>query len=623
MQNYWNQIRFLLIRLSWLYVLFFVCRWVFFLLNKNAFQGVGVSEFFSYSFFGLIFDSFSILVANSLFVLMGLIPYKWFYTTWYQKTMKVIFIFTNTLFLLCNCIDCAYFAFTKKRSTMDLFDQVGGQTDVWALLPSFFIDFWYVLLFLIALVFILFKTYKYATNKNPMPYHYSFKNSLLYILTFLFCTGLCVLGIRGGFGRVPVSPVDAGKYGPTQHAAILFNSPFTIIKSNETNTINRLTYFNEERLKQLYNPIIQPPDSVVFTNENVVVIILESFGKEYTSLSGRKSYTPFLDSLMKVSLVYSNAFANASKSIEGIPAILSSMPHLMENPYINSLYCNNLLSSFASLLKTKNYETAFFHGGFNGTMNFDGYAKGAGYSNYFGKREYDNDKDFDGTWGIWDEPFLQYSIQKMNKFKQPFHSAIFTLSSHHPYKVPDKYKGRFEKGIYENHECIQYTDYALNRFFETAKKTTWFKNTLFVITADHTSLSGVPFYSNYPGALSIPILFYRADNSLKQDNKQLFQHISILPKALQLIGFKQPIYNLGNQDMSIFYYSGTYFCCDDSLCYEFRNDNIARIVNYKRDSLLVIDLINKYPQLQTKQETKIKAILQTFTNDLVDDKMKP
>jgi hypothetical protein len=621
-QNYWNQIRFLIIRLSWLYVLFFVCRWVFFLLNKQAFQGVGVSEFFSYSFYGLIFDSFSILVANSLFVLLGLIPWKWFYSTWYQKTVKAIFISTNTLFLLSNCIDCAYYAFTKKRSTMDLFNQLGGQTDVWALLPSFFRDFWYVLLLLLALIFVVFKTYRYATDKNVTPYTYSVKNSLLFTLTFLFCAGLCVLGIRGGLGRVPISPVDAGKYGPTQHAAILFNSPFTIIKSNESTSINRLAYFDANTLKQLCNPFTQVTDSLSFTNENVVVVILESFGKEYTALSGQKSYTPFLDSLMKWSLVYTNAFANASKSIEGIPAILSGMPHLMESPYINSPYCNNVLSSFASLLKTKNYETAFFHGGFNGTMNFDGYAKGAGYANYFGKREYGNDKDFDGTWGIWDEPFLQFSIQKMNGFKQPFHSAIFTLSSHHPYKIPEKYKNKFEKGKYENHECIQYADYALKRFFETAKTTTWFKNTLFVITADHTSLSGVPFYSNYPGALSIPILFYRADNSLKQENKRLFQHISILPKAMQLLGFKKPIYNLGNEEMSLFYYSGTYFCCDDSLCYEFGNNKINRIVNYKRDSLLGTDLMNKYPELQAKQENKIKAILQTFTNDLIEDKMK-
>lgn len=575
----------------------------------------------NYSFYGLVFDTFSILVSNALFVLLCLIPWNFFFKKWYQQVLKYLFIVTNTVFLMLNCIDCAYFAFTKKRSTLDLFDQIGGQTDVLALLPSFFKDFWYVVVVFIVLLVVIIKTYRNVSETEDRRYSYGLKNSILYTFIFIVCTGLCVLGIRGGFGRMPISPVDAGKYGPTKDAALLFNTPFTIIKSAETSQLQRINYLDEATRQSLCHPIIELKDSLPFTKENIVVIILESFGKEYTKLGKRKSYTPFFDSLMSQSLVYTNAFANAAKSIEGIPAILSGIPSMMENPYVNSPYCTNNLSSFASILKPKGYTTAFFHGGFNGTMNFDAYTKGVGYEFYFGKREYANNEDFDGSWGIWDEPFLQYSIQKMNTFKAPFHSAIFTLSSHHPYRVPDQYKNKFEKGTYENHACIQYTDYALKRFFETAKKTSWYKNTLFVLVADHTSLSGIPFYSNYPGALAIPIVFFRPDNSLKAEDSTMFQQITILPKTLQLTHCNTSLYNLGHEGLSLFYYAGNYFMCDDSLFYEFNGDKMTRSYNYRSDSIGTFSMTPKDPAWQAEKEKKIKAIIQTFNNDLIDNKM--
>lgn len=95
----------------------------------------------------------------------------------------------------------------------------------------------------------------------------------------------------------------------------------------------------------------------------------------------------------------------------------------------------------------------------------------------------------------------------MSQFKEPFHSAIFTLSSHHPYFVPDKYKNKFPRVYLENSECIGYADYSLRQFFDSAKKTKWYNNTLFILTADHGSLSKNSFYNNPVGNLTIPILF--------------------------------------------------------------------------------------------------------------------
>ncbi len=200
--------------------------------------------------------------------------------------------------------------------------------------------------------------------------------------------------------------------------------------------------------------------------KNIVIIILESFSKEYTALGHRQSFTPFLDSLMKVSIVFENAWSNGTKSIEGIPAIISSMPTWMDNPFINSLYCNNNTHSLPLLLKKENYFSAFFHGGINYVLNKKVLPNKKIYisKSKNERNEYNNDKDFDGYWGIWDEPFLQFTANKINTFKQPFFCAIFTLSSHHPFKVPEKYQNILPKGKLPIQQSIAYTDLALKKF---------------------------------------------------------------------------------------------------------------------------------------------------------------
>ena len=143
---------------------------------------------------------------------------------------------------------------------------------------------------------------------------------------------------------------------------------------------------------------------------------------------------------------------------------------MMEESYLTSTYGENKLSSIASSLVSKGYSSAFFHGGYNGTMNFDNYTKKVGYRHYYGKNQYNDDRDYDGNWGIYDEPFLQYTVKQLDTISKPFVATVFTLSSHHPYKIPEQHKGSFPKGTMIVHETVGYTDYALKRFFESASK---------------------------------------------------------------------------------------------------------------------------------------------------------
>lgn len=621
--NYLQQLFVLLKRLALSYLLYFLCRLLFFYANTIYFPGVGFGGLMMDCFYGLRFDTFSVVVSNSLFILLSILPLSLFNKRFFQALLRWIFYVSNAVFIAFNCVDAGYFQFIRKRSSYDLFKQMGGQTDVIKLLPQYLKDFWWVGLvycLLLALMGFLYRRIQPKTSVAPASAGWLswLKIALLFILT----AGLCVLGVRGGFQRVPIDIVNAGSMTSADEIPLVLNTPFTLIKSVSQHALEELPFFTEEEVKRRYNPIHQFSDSV-FKKQNVVVILLESFAKEYTKLGRKMGLTPFLDSLMGHSLVFTNAFANGSKSIEGIPAILSSLPSLMENPFINSIYANNKQTSLASILKQEGYTTAFFHGGINGTMNFTDWAPQAGYAQYFGRNEYNNDKDFDGFWGIWDEPFLQFAVKKMSSFRQPFHSAIFTLSSHHPYFVPEKYSSTFAKGPLENSQSIRYADYALRQFFAAAQKTSWYSNTLFVVTADHASLSEHYFFSNVVGNQSIPIFFFRPDNSLNGTNSSVFSQMDILPSTLQLLGYSKPFFAFGEsfvkkkQALSYFYSSSNYYVFNDSMVYYFNGDKATGAYNYRRDSSLSNDLLSRYPFVDSASQSRFRAFLQTYQHSLI------
>jgi phosphoglycerol transferase MdoB-like AlkP superfamily enzyme len=622
--SYLQQILILIKRLAICYLAYFICRILFYAGNIGYFQAVGITDLLRDCFFGLRTDSFSIVVSNSVFILLSLLPLNVFWQKGYQRLLRIFFLAGNAVFLALNCIDIGYFPFIRKRSSADLLNQLGGQSDVLSLLPQFIKDFWWILLAYLLLMALVMFLYRQVPVPAQRPYRLKQPAAwTLILLLFLLSAGLSVIAVRGGLQRVPITIVDAGAVTRSAEVPLVLNTPFTIIKSMEDKALEEYTFYDTETLRAAYTPVHHYQDSV-FRPQNVVVIILESFAKEYTRL-GRVSYTPFLDSLMDWSLVCSNAYANGSKSIEGIPAILSGLPSLMENPFINSLYSLNDQTSLASILNGEGYTTAFFHGGINGTMNFDSWASLAGYSAYYGKNEYNNNKDFDNFWGIWDEPFLQFSVRKMNEFKEPFHSAVFTLSSHHPYKIPRQYEHKFPKGDLENSESIGYADYALRRFFEAASKTSWYKNTLFVLTADHGSLSNHPFYINDAGHQSIPVLFFKPDHSLKGEHGPVFSQTDILPSVLSILGYNKPFFCFGESFSSpasrrghdYFYASATHYLFGDSMLYCFKAPDLISAYCYRSDSALSRNILDQYPALDSAALHSFRAFLQTYNNTLI------
>jgi phosphoglycerol transferase MdoB-like AlkP superfamily enzyme len=627
MKAYKQKVILLLKQLLLVFVMYFLCRVVFLISCHSYFLNLNAWEILKLFFYGIRFDAFSIAVSNILFITISLQPFLFANNYWLQKTNNFLFLVFNSLFLLTNCIDFGYYPFIRKRSTFDTLNQLfGGQIDVKTLLPSFITDYWYVLLLYIILIYVFVKAHNYLLRSNtPLTGNYTGFQKLQISVVSLVIVGLSFVSFRG-LARVPIQFIDAGKYASANYIDIVINTPFSILLTMDKTNLSEIQVVDEQVAFNTVNPI-KEHKSKTLTKKNVVIIILESFSKEYTGLGKRKSYTPFLDSLMQHSLVYNNALANAATSIEGIPAILSSFPNLMPNPYINSSYSGNQLASIAALLKDEGYQTSFFHGGTNGTMNFDSYANLSGFTNYYGRTEYDNELDFDNNWGIWDEPFLQYTAKTVSTYSSPFLAAIFTLSSHHPFKVPEKYANKFPKTSLEIIESIGYTDYALANFFESAKKTAWYNNTIFILTPDHTSISEDNFYNNDVGHRQIPIIFFSpSDTSLKGFNNKLIQQIDIMPSVLDYIGYNKPYFAFGNSvfgnkpsKYSIHFNSGSYYLTNDSMYYVFNNLNLEQVFNYKKDSLLtqnLFDSSDKYRQ----QENYLKSYIQFYNKTVINNK---
>ncbi len=618
-------------RLAYLLVLYSVCRLLFFFFNYSIFTDIGFGHFIFLLFLGLRFDLSVIILSNSIYLFLYLLPLGFRENNIYKTFSKWFFIAINSLAMLANCVDFAYFRFTLKRTTSDVFNFFGGEKggDLKRLLPLFLKDYWYVFILWGVLTAAVYYLYK-KTEKN-IHLEWNRKQYRNQVLIFCISISLLLIGYRGGFQLKPITTVNAVEYTSVKYIPLVVSTPFTILKTLDVVGIEPKIYFTDEKeIAKLYSPYHKGKTGP-FKKLNVFVIALESFSKEYIGgLNRRKTgYTPFLDSLMRESFTCTNAFSDGKKSIEGIPAIVASIPTWSDEPYIFSQYGSNQINSLASLLKKQGYYSAFFHGGDNGTMGFDVFTDFAGYDNYYGRTEYNNEKDYDGNWGIWDEEFLQYTANIINTKKQPLFATLFTLTSHHPFNVPDKYKKKFKSGPLEIEKSISYTDFALQRFFETAKKMPWYNNTLFVLSADHTGISEDPYYMNRIGSYSIPIIYFMPNSNLKKYDSTTTQHIDIMPTILDYLNYPEPYFAFGT---SVFDSTADHFALNmNSDVYQFiqndysllfDGDKTIDMYDYMQDSLFKTDLSVKKSAITKQLETKAKAIIQTYQQCLINNKMK-
>ncbi len=622
-----NNIKQLLKQLLVLFCLYSLLRIVFLLSNYTYFSQSNNIDLLLSFISGIRFDASAIAFTNGLVIILLIIPTKLYQTNWYQTIVRVIFLTINIPFIILNCSDIIYFRFTLKRATSDAFKLAAVGDDFKNSLPQFIKDYWNIVLIGVMIIILFVRFYNWTVTSSD--YVIAKGNVVVKFAALVLIVLLTVLAARGGFQLRPLSIINASECSTPANAPLVLNTTFTLIKSYGKNELINSKYFDDKTRHELFNPIHIKLDKDSFQKKNVVIIILESFSKEYVSgMNPYEGYTPFLDSLIRESLVFTNGFANGKKSIEAIPAILAGIPALMDEPLITSIYSGNKYCGIAEVLKKEGgYNTSFFHGGTNGTMGFEAFTKSIGFENYYGRKEYNNEKDYDGHWGIFDEPFFQYFAKTINVDKEPFLSCIFSISSHHPYTIPEKYTSIFKKGNLPIHQSIRYTDYSLRRFFETSSKMPWFDNTLFIITADHTFDSEFASYQTPVGKYRVPIIIYQHNSSLKGKIDYAVQHIDILPTILDYLHYNKPYFAMGTsmldsgcEHFSINFLNGIYQLISKDYSLQFDGNKTISLNDYKTDTLMKVNLMSSKTTLKDSLERKLKAMIQEYNQDMISNK---
>ena len=632
--------------------LYIVARIEFLFENYNYFCAVlSPARLWRLFYGGYMFDRSAIFYTNSLYVVMMLFPLWMKETPLYHKVCKWLFVVVNSLTLIINLGDSVYFPYTLRRTTTSVFSEFKNENNLGDVFWGELLEHWYLVLLAALLIFLLCKLY--VTPKVRAEQYVSVKQRVAYsgvqLLLLAAVTPFGVAACRGGLDSAirPITISNANEYveRPTECALVL-NTPFALIRTIGKSVFTVPEYSkSQEELEKVFTPIHnrhRPSALSALDAKNVVILIVESFGREYIGALNKgledgnyKGYTPNVDKLIEQSVTYKYSYCNGRKSIDGMPSVLCGIPMFVE-PFVLSPQSMNTYTGLAGILSNEGYNTAFFHGANRGSMGFLAFAKKTGFKEYYGREDYaadprfGGDADFDGHWGIWDEPFLQYYCTKMSEMKQPFMTTVFTVSSHTPYVIPEKYKDVYPEEGLIMHKCIRYTDMAIGKFFESARKQPWFKNTIFVLTSDHTNLSDHAQYQTDIGGFCSPIIIYDPSGEIEPGMRDgIAQQIDILPTVLSILEYSKPFLSFGcdlmttpmEETYAVNYLNGIYQYVKYGYVLQFDGKQTKAV--YALDDLLMKHNLKGKVKQQAQMEREVKAIIQQYMYRMVNDKLMP
>ena len=633
-----NEISILIYRIFLVYINYTFCRLLFVYFNNDLLQIDNFLQLTKLLYHGIRFDSMSIVYLNSIFILLSIIPFKINTSKIYQDVLIWIYFIFNGIGMLLNFIDFEYYRFNLNRLMSSFLEAIESEPNKSELILHYIFDYYHILIIYLTFLFVWIFLYKMVKLKDQL----SIRNKNYYLSSlfiFLFTAVFCVMGARGGDLKKstrPITIIDAmDNVNNPQHADIILNTPFTILKTLFKKPFKLINKFNNDEILNELNTIKQYNRVLDDNSPNVIIFILESMGREYWGSMNKerkikefKGFTPFLDSLSEHSLVFSNAFATSRKSIHAMPSILAGIPSF-EISYTSTPYSKQKIESIVSIANSMDYNTSFFHGASNGSMGFLGFSNTLGFKNYYGRNEFNNDDEYDGYWGIWDEPFLQFTKETLDNKKQPFLATVFTITSHEPYVIPKKYDNKFNQGVIPMHRSVLYTDFSIRKFFDTSKNSDWFKNTVFLFTADHSNQSYYPYYQKTINRFANPIMIYIPNSEFKGEVNSLASHMDIYPTIVDLIGYKKPFRSWGkslvtpdNLNSIVVNYlgGGSYFIMNDSLISVHNGEKAIGFYDIQ-DKNFKNNLIHKRNKKMNDLERKGSIFLQDYFNRIIKGEM--
>lgn len=614
------------VRILLLFLIYTCLRVLFLALNFQAFKDLPVADILTAFAVGLRFDLAAICVVNGPLIFFSLLPGSFQNYPRYQSFLKYLFLASNIPFLAVNAIDLEYFKVIAQRSTLTLVDM---RADLPRQIGQLAFNYWHVtgIATLVILVLCFFHSGRYrlpfAPAKKPSALR-TWGGGFIVMATLLPMT---ILGGRGGWQQKPLTPAHAHVFDEPILAQLALNSSYTLFRSSfSCNGLERVNFFaSEADLRQQLSLRGAAAPLTIPRRDNIVILIVESLSSEFMAGSPT-SHTPFLDSLAAQGVSFKNNFANSRRTIDALAPILAGLPHLSDSTFSCSL--TKKLRGIGSLLKDHGYRTSFYHGGHNGSMYFDSFSRRMGFDRYYGENEYSNPADSDGLWGIYDEPFLQFVAKNLTQTKEPFASVIFTLTSHNPYRLPPSYRETIPKGQRRIHQSIGYTDSAVRKFFAAAEQSSWYNNTLFIITGDHTEVT-LWALNRFLDGYRVPLIFFHPGRELpKVDASRITQQVDILPSITDFLGIAQrerlpfghSVFDGSANGIALGHSQGNYWLISDEFFLRYRLDGESKLFAPGRDPALRSPLTDRI-DVQRRLEKQLQAYIQWFNNGLMNNQV--
>ncbi|MCW3160576.1 LTA synthase family protein [Chryseobacterium oryctis] len=472
------------------------------------------------------------------------------------------YFFYNEFGLRYNFIAVDYLIYTNEV--------IGNIMESYPVIPLFLAIF----IITFSITWFIFKKTKEELLTLP-----NFKQKLILLGTFIVLVGISLWIIPAMMERkssnVFADEIEANGipkfYWAFTHSELDYFQFYSKIDQNQAEK-NFLNQYPEHSLVR--NIVSEQPEQ----RKNVVLISIESLSAEFLEHYGNtQKITPFLDSLATKSLMFTNVYATGNRTVRGLEALTLCIPPTAGESIVKRENNKNKFTT-GSVFKSKGYDVKFLYGGYSYFDNMQDFFGGNGYDIIDRNNFQPNEISFANVWGVADEDMAKKAIQVMNqeaKSGKPFFNHWMTVSNHRPFTYPD---GRIDiPGDSKSREGgVKYTDYSIKKFFELAKKQDWYKNTVFVIVADHCASSA--------GSTELPMDKYRIPAMIfsegfiqPQKFDKLMSQIDVMPTLFGLLNFNYQSKFLGQDVFKDYFQPKAYIATYQDL--GFVKDNHLTIIS--------------------------------------------
>ncbi|MBE9467850.1 MAG: LTA synthase family protein [Bacteroidetes bacterium] len=593
---------------SLFWMIFFIIGRLIFLAYNYPFTGkLTFSEFFLANIYGLRLD------LSLTGYIMGIVGLTFVFTSFSKgkilykilSPFTYIFLFIFSFIIISDCELYRNWGF-RMDSTPLLYlrtpSEAIASVNAWMIVMLIL----FMLIFFLASAWVFHKFFKNKIIQLPA-------NNYISALIFLFISSSMILPIRGGVGIAPINVgmVYFSKTNYANNAAVnvVWNVGYSLANLKSTN--KSFNFMDDKKADKtfanLYSENGETKKLINTDKPNVVIIILESFTSKIIGvLGGRPEVTPNFNKLSHEGILFDNFYASGDRSDKGIVAILSGYPAQPTSSIIKSPQKTQNLPYLSRMLAKIDYSTSFYYGGDINFANMRSYFANGGF-NTVTKDDFKK-SDCNSKWGVHDHIMFNKLLDDIDKENQKFFKVLFTLSSHEPFDVPMKtiINGDDEDNKFLN--SAYYTDKCIGKFFDKAQKRDWWKNTIFILVADH----GVRLPDNTPInsilKFKIPMLFLGGALT-KQDTviHTYGSQIDIPKTLLTQLGIKNDKYRFSKNLLSKTSPSFAFFSYNNGF-------------GFVSDSLQLVhdNVTNKYTTdigSTEKNKDTLKACLQVLIND--------